>query len=62
MRVQTGETAEISMWDMRGRLVLKHTAKNLEQVVLPQEIENGIYLIRLTSETDVKTTRLLLQR
>ncbi|MFN5218678.1 MAG: T9SS type A sorting domain-containing protein [Sphingomonadales bacterium] len=62
MRVQTGETAEISMWDMRGRLVLKHTAKNLEQVVLPQEIENGIYLIRLTSETGVKTTRLLLQR
>jgi hypothetical protein len=62
VRVPTGETAEISMWDMRGRLVLKHTPQDTEQVVLPQEIANGIYMVRLNTNHGFRATRLLIQR
>jgi len=62
LRLSTAENAEFSLWDTRGRRVIQGHVSGSVQWVLPENLADGIYLARLTSENGIKTTRLIIQK
>ncbi len=54
--------AEFSLWDTRGQRIICSSVSGKELLTLPQNLADGIYLVKLTTENGVKTTRLIIQR
>ena len=62
LKLSASEQSEFSLWDTRGHRIMQRDVSETEQLMLPQNLADGIYLARLTSKTGVKTTRMLIQR
>jgi hypothetical protein len=62
IHIPAGEIGEISLFDARGKMILKSSVFGLKQLQLPAHITDGVYMVRLISGRDSKTTRLLIQR
>jgi hypothetical protein len=62
LKLSAIEQAEFSLWDIRGQKVMYSQVNGLETLILPQNLADGIYLVKLVSNNGIKTTRLLIQR
>jgi hypothetical protein len=54
--------ALLSVYDVQGRMVFTHAMNGVATVQLPEDIQNGIYLMVLSSGQDVATEKMILQR
>ncbi|MEK0421725.1 MAG: hypothetical protein RLZZ161_1576 [Bacteroidota bacterium] len=61
VKLSAAETAEISLYDMRGRKVLSAGIRGSETIFLPVTLSNGIYMARCNTTQGARTTRLLIQ-
>ncbi len=57
----TGD-ALLSVYDTQGRMVFTHAMNGAATIQLPEDIQNGVYLMVLTSGQDVATEKMILQR
>ena len=62
LKLSAIEQAEFSLWDIRGQKVMYSQVNGLETLILPQNLADGIYLVKLVSNNGIKTMRLLIQR
>ncbi len=62
LKLSAIEQAEFSLWDIRGQKVMYSQVNGLETLTLPQNLADGIYLVKLVSNNGIKTMRLLIQR
>ena len=62
VKLSASETAEISLWDTRGRKMLSANTRGAEPINLPAELSNGFYLVRLSTDHGTQTQRLIIQR
>ncbi len=62
LKLSAIEQAEFSLWDTRGQKVMYSQVNGLETLTLPQNLADGIYLVKLVSNNGIKTMRLLIQR
>lgn len=62
VKLSASETAEISLWDTRGRKMLSANTRGAEPINLPAELSDGFYLVRLSTDHGTQTQRLIIQR
>jgi len=58
----TGQTAEVTLLDLQGRVVHRAYRQNQVPFVLPDHLTNGLYLLRVRTEAAAHSLRVLLQR
>ncbi len=54
--------AVLTVYDTQGRMVFTHAMNGTAMVQLPEDIQNGVYLMVLSSGQDVATEKMILQR
>ena len=62
VKLSASEHAAISLWDTRGRRVLSANIRGAELINLPATLSEGVYLVHLSTEQGIQTTRLIIQR
>lgn len=57
-----GSTAQLSIYDLQGKIIKKETIQNDQQTIELQNINKGIYIVQIiTSDARVKTQKLIMQ-
>jgi hypothetical protein len=62
LNISASATAEMSMWDIQGRPVMKRHVQGTTQIDLPQHLRNGVYIVSINTGGVFRSTRLLIQR
>jgi hypothetical protein len=62
LNISASATAEMSMWDIQGRSVMKRHIQGTAQIDLPQDLRNGVYMVSINTGGVFRSTRLLIQR
>ena len=57
-----GGKAQFHLFDLQGKLLMKKTVYNQEQVAIPAQLPNGLYMVYLENELGRSSMKLILER